>query len=128
MPETMTITHKDSALAFLKLCASGKPREAFQKYTAPNIRHHNAYFAGNAEALIGGMEESAKAHPRTALEEKQIIEEGDRVAVFSHVHMEPGDRGVAVVHIMRFKGEKIVEFWDVGQPVPENSPNELGVF
>ena len=128
MPETMTITHKDTALAFLKLCAAGKPREAFQKYTGPGLRHHNAYFAGSAEALIGGMEQSAREHPRTSLEAKQVIEEGDRVAVFSHVHMEPEDRGIAVVHILRFAGKKIVEFWDVGQPVPEHSPNELGVF
>ena len=128
MSETMTITHKDTALAFLKLCASGKPREAFQRYTGPGFRHHNAYFAGSAEALIGGMEESSRAHPNTDLEEKQVIEEGDRVAVFSHVHMEPGDRGIAVVHIMRFEAEKIVEFWDVGQPVPDNSPNQMGVF
>lgn len=128
MSETLTMTHKDTALAFLKLCAAGKPREAFQQYTAPAFLHHNAYFGDTAEALIAGMEEMAAAFPRTTFEEKQIIEDGNQVAIYSHVVTEPGNRGLAVVHILRFEGEKIVELWDVAQPVPENSPNELGMF
>jgi predicted SnoaL-like aldol condensation-catalyzing enzyme len=34
----------------------------------------------------------------------------------------------AVVHIVRFDGEKIAEMWDVGQAVPADSPNENGMF
>jgi hypothetical protein len=33
-----------------------------------------------------------------------------------------------VVHICRFDGARIVELWDVGQPVPEHSVNALGMF
>ena len=128
MSETLTITHKDTALAFLKLCAAGKPREAFEQYTGPAFRHHNAFYGDTAEDLIEGMEEMAEAFPRTTFEEKQIIEDGNQVAIYSHVVTEPGNRGLAVVHILRFEGEKIVELWDVAQPVPENSPNELGMF
>src|SRR5262245_44351183 len=121
MSDTLTISHKDTALAFLKLCAAGQPREAFEQYTGPTFRHHNAYFGDTAEELIEGMEESAEAFPRTALEEKHVLEQGNDVMVFSHVVNEPGNRGLAVVHILRFEGEKIVELWDVAQPVPENS-------
>ena len=28
----------------------------------------------------------------------------------------------------RFQGDRIVELWDLGQPVPEKSPNENGMF
>jgi predicted SnoaL-like aldol condensation-catalyzing enzyme len=35
---------------------------------------------------------------------------------------------MAVVHILRFEGGKIVEMWDVGQEIPKDSPNALGVF
>ena len=128
MSETLTITHKDTALAFLKLCAAGKPREAFEQYTGPTFRHHNAFYGDTAEELIDGMEEMAEAFPRTTFAEKQILEDGNQVAIYSHVVTEPGNRGLAVVHILRFEGEKIVELWDVAQPVPENSPNELGMF
>ena len=50
------------------------------------------------------------------------------MAVHSHVRQNPNDRGAAVVHIFRFEGDRVVELWDMGQPVPENSPNENGMF
>jgi predicted SnoaL-like aldol condensation-catalyzing enzyme len=36
--------------------------------------------------------------------------------------------GGAVVHIFRFEGGLIVELWDVGQDVPEQSVSENGMF
>lgn len=33
-----------------------------------------------------------------------------------------------VVHLLRFRGGKIVEIWDCGQPVPADSPNSDGAF
>lgn len=33
-----------------------------------------------------------------------------------------------VVHIFRFDRNHIVEMWDLGQQVPENMPNENGMF
>ena len=128
MSETLTLTHKDAALAFLKLCAAGKPRDAFRQYGSPRFRHHNAFYGDTAGELIEGMEESAEAFPHTTFEERLVLEDGNQVAVYSHVITEPGNRGLAAVHILRFEGEKIVELWDVAQPVPENSPNELGMF
>ena len=50
------------------------------------------------------------------------------VAVHSHVKQNQGDLGGAVVHLFHFHNGLIVEFWDVGQSIPENSPNENGVF
>jgi predicted SnoaL-like aldol condensation-catalyzing enzyme len=44
------------------------------------------------------------------------------------VRLKPGDLGVALVHIFRFADGRIVELWDVGQPVPEESPNQYGMF
>jgi predicted SnoaL-like aldol condensation-catalyzing enzyme len=32
-----------------------------------------------------------------------------------------------LVHIFRFDGGLIAELWDIGQPVPEDSPNERGL-
>jgi predicted SnoaL-like aldol condensation-catalyzing enzyme len=42
--------------------------------------------------------------------------------------LNPGDSGVATIHIFRFEGDRIVELWDVGQAVPENSLNDNGMF
>ena len=59
---------------------------------------------------------------------KHAIAEGDWVVVHSHVRQAPADRGAAVVHIFRFAAGHIVELWDVGQPVPEKSSNQYGMF
>lgn len=116
------------AKTFLTLCAAGQVREAYDRYVADDFRHHNAYFPGDRESLLRGMEQSAQAEPNKLFTVKQTIESGDRVAVFSHLRRKKADMDIAVVHILRFEGDKIVEMWDVGQPVPKDSPNKLGVF
>lgn len=120
---------KDAALSFLRLIVAGKIREAYETYVDPGMRHHNAYFPGDAASLAQGMEESHALFPHKILDVKLVLEDGDLVAVCSHVRMTPEDRcGVALVHIFRFAGDRIVEMWDLGQAVPEDSPNENGMF
>jgi predicted SnoaL-like aldol condensation-catalyzing enzyme len=74
------------------------------------------------------MEENARDNPNKTLDMKLAIEEGDLVAVHSHVRLKPDRPGGAVVHIFRFEEGRIVELWDVGQEVPEQSPNQYGMF
>jgi predicted SnoaL-like aldol condensation-catalyzing enzyme len=119
---------KETAVTFLMEVASGKVQDAYQKYISPNFRHHNPYFRGDADSLMLAMEESASANPHKSFEIKLAIQEGEIVAVHSHVKQKPEALGVAVVHIFRFQDNKIVELWDIGQPIQENSPNENGVF
>ena len=119
---------KNIAISFLQLVASGKIREAYDKYVHPDFHHHNAYFKGDRESLRAAMEEAQRKNPNKALDIKMAIEDGDRVAVLSHLKQDPGDRGAAVVHIFRFDGNQVVEMWDLGQPIPENMPNENGMF
>ena len=92
------------------------------------IKFINPYFEGSAQALMAGMEESAQQNPSKTLEVQHAIAEGDWVAVHSHVRQKPGDLGAAVVHIFRFEAGRIAELWDLGQPVPEKSPNQYGMF
>jgi predicted SnoaL-like aldol condensation-catalyzing enzyme len=124
----MTDQNKESAINFLKLASSGKVREAYSKFVGEEFKHHNPYFEGTAEALEAGMQEKANQNPEKSLDVKQALAEGDLVAVFSEVHHKRGDQGAAVMHIFRFENGRIVELWDVGQEVPENSPNQYGMF
>ncbi len=119
---------KEAAMDFLRLAASGNVREAYGRYVGQEFRHHNAYFPSDADSLRTAMEENAAQNPNKVLEIQRALQDGDLVAVHSHVRQQPGDRGAAVVHIIRFQGDRIVEMWDVGQAVPESSPNELGMF
>jgi predicted SnoaL-like aldol condensation-catalyzing enzyme len=121
-------TRKDRAIAFLRLAASGRAREAFDQHAAVSFHHHNPFFEGTAHALMAAMEENARQHPHKQFDVLRALEDGDLVAVHSHVRQQPGDRGAAVVHIFRFEGDRIAELWDLGQPVPERAINANGIF
>jgi predicted SnoaL-like aldol condensation-catalyzing enzyme len=125
---TSSYTLKDQAVSFLELVAAGKVRQAYQNHVGPDFRHHNPFFPGDADSLMLAMEENAAKNPDKILVVQRAIEEGEVVAVHSHVKQNPEDFGVAVVHIFRFKDDRIVELWDIGQSIPENSPNQNGMF
>jgi predicted SnoaL-like aldol condensation-catalyzing enzyme len=124
----MANRNKDVAVSFLKMASSGDVREAYSKFVGPNFKHHNPFFEGSAEALMTGMEENARDNPDKTLDVKLAIAEGDLVAVHSHVRLKPDQRGGAVVHLFRFEEDRIVELWDLGQELPEHSPNQYGMF
>lgn len=119
---------KKKAISFLQMVASGEVREAYRIYIGPYFIHHNPYFRGDANSLMLAMEENAAKNPHKIFEVKRVIEEGNIVAVHSHVKQKQDELGGAVVHIFCFHNDLIVELWDVGQPIPDNSPNENGVF
>ncbi|HEY9529614.1 MAG TPA: nuclear transport factor 2 family protein [Anaerolineales bacterium] len=124
----MANQNKDAAISFLKMASRGDVSEAYSKFVGPGFRHHNPYFEGSAESLMAAMEKNARENPNKTLDVKRAIAEGDLVAVHSHVRQGPDDLGAAVVHIFRFEEGRIVELWDLGQAVPEESPNQYGIF
>ena len=121
------MNQKDIAVSFLQNAATGKLDQAYG-FVSPNFRHHNAYFAGDAESLKAGMADAHQQFPNTKIEVQRAIEEGDTIAVHSRVQHAPDKPPIAVVHIFRFEGDKIAELWDVGMEVPKDSPNENGAF
>ena len=123
-----TFTNKEKAVSFLQQVASGKVREAYKSHVGPNFCHHNPFFPGDADSLMLAMEESAAQNPHKVFEVKLAIEEKETVVVYSHVKQNPDDLGGAVVHIFRFQDGQIVELWDIGQSIPENSQNKNGMF
>ena len=124
----MADSNKNAAVSFLKMAASGKVQEAYSKFVGEGFRHHNPFFEGSAESLQAGMQANALQNPDKVMDVKRVIAEGELVAVHSHVQQKPGDRGAAVVHIFRFENGRIVELWDLGQPVPDESSNQFGMF
>ncbi len=118
----------EMATTFLRLAAAGDVDEAYGKFVGPKFRHHNPYFHGDAGSLKAGMRENALAKPAKTFEIKRTVAEGALVAVHSRIRMDPGSRPMAVVHIFRFEGGKIVELWDVAQAEPETVVNDHGMF
>lgn len=54
------------------------------------------------------------------------VEDGNTVITHSLVTKQ--NQNIAVVHIFRFAGDKVVELWDLGQLIEKDSPNENGLF
>lgn len=123
-----TNDYKQAASDFLVLAARGDAKEAFDKYIGKNFKHHNIYFKGDSESLMRAMEDNAMKNPEKILEIKRILQDGNLVATHSFVRQRHDDPGGAVVHIFRFENDKIVELWDLGQPVPLETVNENGIF
>ncbi|MDQ6470725.1 nuclear transport factor 2 family protein [Flavobacterium sp. LHD-80] len=122
------MTRKEIARDFLKLAAKGHSHEAFRLHVGKKFKHHNAYFKGDADTLMLAMEESARTNPNKIFKIHHILEDDNLVAVHSHLKQSPTDLGFAVVHIMKFKADKIVELWDLGQQIRPETINENGMF
>ena len=113
---------------FHRLASSGNVRDAYEKYIAQDFRHHDAYYKGDRESLMKGMEEASKSHPNKEFTMLRALQEDDLVAVHSRVIQESSPDPISVVHIFRFAGNQIAELWDVGMEAPKDSPNENGLF
>jgi predicted SnoaL-like aldol condensation-catalyzing enzyme len=121
------MSKKEIAESFLKLASSGKVREAYAKHVHPQFRHHNAYFKGDRQSLLAGMEENAKQFPGKTYETLRALEDGDLVAIHGRVAFAP-DSQWSVIHIFRFEGDLIIEEWEASQEEFQESPNENGIF
>lgn len=119
---------KDIAIDFLKLASKGDARTAFQLYVEDNFVHHNAYFKGDKDSLMTAMEENAIKNPNKIFEIQRALQDDNLVAVHSRIQLKKEEIELAVVHIFRFDNDKIVEFWDIGMPVPKEIINENGIF
>lgn len=124
MPE---LDLKAIAIRFLEDCARGQARAAFEELAAPGFKHHNVWFPGDARSLALGMDQNHETFPHKRFEVQRALRDGDLVAVHSRVSLQEG-MDIAVVHLLRFEDGKLAELWDVGQQVPEDSPNEHGPF
>jgi len=118
----------DIASEFLRLCAGGRVQEAYDRHVAPGFVHHNPWFPGDRQSLLDAMAQSAQAEPNKAFTVMQAIESADRVVTLSRLERAQAGVEMAVVHILRFEGDRIAEMWDVGQEIPKDSPNALGMF
>ena len=92
----------------------------------PRVAHDPAMQSGRqafADYLIG----PGSAHLRGAtVAAKHLLADADMVAVHTHVATPQGD--LATVDLFRVHDGKIVEHWDVVQPVPDKVPHPHGMF
>lgn len=89
---------------------------------------HNPNAADGPEGFrkfIGFLKEK---FPNSKSEIKRALVDGDFVILHVHAVREPGTRGNAIIDIFKLENGKIIEHWDVVQPIPENPANNNGMF
>ncbi|HUL42767.1 MAG TPA: nuclear transport factor 2 family protein [Bacteroidota bacterium] len=121
-------SRKASAVDFLQLIVSGEVDEAYKKYADMKGKHHNPYVPAGLPSLQKAMADDNVRSPGKKLTVKNVLADGNLVAVHSHLVMRQGETGMIVVHLFRFDGDRIMEFWDCGQQIPPDSPNKDGAF
>src|SRR6516165_330400 len=102
--------NKKIVAAFYDAAVNQKDFEKASQYLGARYTQHNPLAADGREGF------------------KRIFADGDYVIVHVHAVREPGTRGNAIVDIFKLENGKVVEHWDVIQPIPEKAANDNGMF
>lgn len=105
-----------------------KPAQAVAQYVGDSYRQHNPDAPDGPQGIVAYAGNYIKSNPQSSMEVKRVMAEGDLVIVHSHVKASVSDRGEVAVDIFRVQNGKLVEHWDVVQPVPPHSANRNGMF
>jgi predicted SnoaL-like aldol condensation-catalyzing enzyme len=126
----MSEANKAAVVAFYKKALmEGDVEAAFSLYAGSTYRQHNPLIEDGKQGVSKFVAWIGSNHPDAGGEIKRVFAEGDYVILHSHWHgLSDNPRGEAVADIFRLEGGKIVEHWDVIQPVPERAANGNTMF
>lgn len=102
-------------------------KQAFETYVAPDYVQHNPSVPDGRDAAIKLLQPMF-SDPNHSFEVRKIIVDGDLAAIHIFARPDPSARGAAVADFYRLKDGKIVEHWDVIQPIPEKAANAHPMF
>jgi len=120
--------NRQVVLAFYQKGLNEKDVDGALAYVGKSYVQHNPNAGDGSEGFrkfVGFLREK---FPNSRGEIKRSFVDGDYVILHVHVVREPGTRGNAVVDIFKLENGKIIEHWDVVQPIPENPANSNTMF
>jgi predicted SnoaL-like aldol condensation-catalyzing enzyme len=121
--------NKQTVVAFFSESFNDKrPEEAVAKYIGSQYLQHNPMAPDGPEAFIQFVKAYSGQFPELSVEIRRVIAEGDFVVTHGLLKTSPSDRGTAAADFFRLEDGKIVEHWDVLQPMPETSANDHPMF
>jgi predicted SnoaL-like aldol condensation-catalyzing enzyme len=120
--------NKKTVIAFYEAGLNQKDFAKAAQYFGPRYIQHNPNAADGPEGFKRFVEFLREKFPQSHSEIRQVFADGDYVILHVHAVREPGTRGNAIVDIFRLENGKIVEHWDVVQPIPEHAANANGMF
>jgi predicted SnoaL-like aldol condensation-catalyzing enzyme len=120
--------NKKTVAALYDAALNKKDFDEASKYLGSRYTQHNPTAKDGPEGLKGFIAFLKEKFPNNRSEIKRIFADGDYVIVHVHAVREPGTRGNAIVDIYKLEDGKVVEHWDVVQPIPETAQNNNGMF
>jgi len=128
MSPELTESNRRIVLAFVDLLYSQRRvREAFETYVAVDYIQHNPNIADGREAAILMLEPLFNG-PGSSFDVKRVLVDGNLAAVHLHGRRSQATPGGAVADLFRLDGGRIVEHWDVLQPIPTDCVNPHPMF
>jgi len=121
--------NKETVRTFYELAFNDKkPEEAVARYVGSEYIQHNPMAGDGPRPFIDFVKTYTGQFPHLNVAIKRTVAEGDLVVTHSLLRTSPGDRGTAAADIFRLEAGKVVEHWDVLQPVPETAANDNTMF
>jgi predicted SnoaL-like aldol condensation-catalyzing enzyme len=120
--------NKKTVVEFYEKALNQKDFEAAAPYFGGRYVQHNPNAPDGVEGFKAFLEFLREKFPQSHSEIKRVLADGDYVILHVHAVRTPGERGSAIVDLFKLENGKIVEHWDVVQPIPEKAANGNGMF
>jgi len=119
---------------YFRLIGAGKFKDGL-RFFAPDCKTHNPYIAGSVEtlpnAMIAANKDMSAQLSQPEFTVRHLLVDGNIVAAHTQLlnsKSNPEKGGLRQVHLFRFEGDKIVEYWDITQQILSSMPNAGGAF
>jgi predicted SnoaL-like aldol condensation-catalyzing enzyme len=119
---------KRIAIDFYNAALNDKNWDEAARHLGSRYVQHSIYMADGRAGLEALVRRIKAEFPQNRGEIKQAFVDGDMVILHLHVTRYPGHPGWSVIELMRVENEKVVEHWDIFQPVPNETANANGMF
>src|SRR5580698_995018 len=120
--------NKELVLTFYQKIIGEKDYEGARQYMGTEYRQHAPYATDGHAGIAEWVRKFKEGFPQHRYEVKKVIAEGDLVVLHLHGMHGPNPQGESVVDIFRIENGKVVEHWDVIQPIPESADNANTMF
>ena len=126
--EDIREANKRTVLAFYDAALRQSDFAAAAIHFGPHYIQHNPMIADGIAGFRLFLTDLKTKFPGLRSDIKRVFADGDYVILHVHARRQPGELGLAIVDIFRLEHGKIVEHWDVRQPLADGSANNNGVF
>ncbi|CAN7235842.1 nuclear transport factor 2 family protein [Mesorhizobium sp. LjRoot246] len=113
--------NKATVLDFIEKSVNQGNIDAASVHFGESYTQHNPNIADGVQGFREYLQQLRQAFPLVQGEVKRIFADGDFVIVHMHARREPEEAGLAIVDFFRLAEGKLVEHWEVRQPIVESN-------